>query len=270
MAVPHSLVTPDQGDHLTPPPTLTGAATRKAEEAAAEALLGHRFARPDLLREALTHRSAASVARATPARATPGRSAPGRGRAKGAGSNERLEFIGDRVLGLLIAEWLAERYAREQEGALGLRLALLVSQPVLAGIGERIGLPAVLTVASGEAHVGVRRLATVLADAMEAAIGALYLDGGLDVARGFVRQAWESAMEDQTAPPKDAKTALQEWAQGRGHPLPDYEIVSRTGPSHAPIFVIAVEIDGRRGSGTAGNKRAAEMAAATDLMGQLK
>jgi ribonuclease III len=222
---------------------------------AAEELLGHRFERPELLREALTHRSAARR---------------GRGQARGAGSNERLEFVGDRVLGLLIAEWLAERFPHEQEGELGRRLALLVSQPVLAGIAEEAGLPSALAVAPGEAKAGVRRRATVLADATEAAIGALFLDGGLDTARAFVRRAWDKAMTAQPAPPKDAKTALQEWAQGRGHPLPQYVLASRAGPSHAPVFVIEVSVAGRTGSGTAGSKRRAEQLAAEALLEALR
>ena len=110
----------------------------------------------------------------------------GRGRLRGAsGSNERMEFVGDRVLGLLIAEWLAERFPHEQEGDLGRRLAVLVSQPVLADVAETIGLGEALSVAPGEAKAGVRRRATVLADALEAALGALYLDGGLELARAF-------------------------------------------------------------------------------------
>lgn len=219
-----------------------------------ETILGHTFARPDLLREALTHRSAAHV---------------GRSRHKGAGSNERLEFVGDRVLGLLIAEWLAERFPDEQEGALGQRLGYLVSQPVLATVAEGIGLGAALDVAPGEARAGVKRQATVLADALEAALGALYLDGGLAPARIFVRRAFGAAMTAQAVPPKDAKTALQEWAQGRGLPLPEYIIASREGPSHAPVFVVTVTVAGATGSGTAGSKRAAEQAAATDLLGKL-
>ena len=217
---------------------------------AAEAVLGHRFGQPSLLREALTHRSAA------------------RGH-RGAGSNERLEFVGDRVLGLLIAEWLAERFPGEQEGALGRRLAWLVSQPVLAEIAADIALPATLSVAPGEARAGVRRRATVLADALEAAIGALYLDGGLEAARGFVRRAWGPVMEAQREPPKDAKTALQEWAQKQGLALPAYELASRQGPPHSPVFVVKVAAGGREGVGSAGTKRAAEQAAAVDLMRQL-
>ncbi len=224
--------------------------------ARAEAMLGHRFTRQDLLSEALRHRSAAHG---------------GTGRSRHAGSsNERLEFVGDRVLGLLIAEWLAEHFPVEQEGALGRRLAHLVSQPVLAAIADETGLPDVLAVAPGESKAGVRRRATVLADAMEAAIGALYLDGGIVPARDFVRRAWGSAMQAQAEPPKDPKTALQEWAQGRGHPLPGYEILSREGPPHAPVFVIGVAVAGKQGRGTGGTKRAAEQEAASDLLGQLK
>ena len=222
------------------------------QAARAEEILGHRFARPELLAEALTHRSAAQGARR-----------------HGGPSNERLEFVGDRVLGLLVAEWLAEHFPLEQEGALGRRLAHLVSQPVLAEIAEHAGLQDVLTVAPGESRAGVRRRATVLSDAMEAVIGALYLDAGLVPARRFVRRAWDAAMTAQTEPPKDAKTALQEWAQGRGHHLPDYLVASREGPPHAPVFVITVTVAGLTGQGTGATKRAAEQLAAADLLAKL-
>ncbi len=215
-----------------------------------ETILGHQFVRPELLREAMTHRSAVH----------------GRGRGRSRGSNERMEFIGDRVLGLLIAEWLAERFPREQEGDLGRRLALLVSQPILAEVAESIGLGDTLAVAPGEAKAGVRRRATVLADALEAALGALYLDGGLDRAREFVRRAWDSVMNRQGDPPKDAKTMLQEWVQARGRGLPAYAVVSRAGPPHAPEFVVTVTAGGFTGTGTAGSKRAAEQLAAQDLL----
>jgi len=213
-----------------------------------ETLLGHEFSRPGLLREALTHRSAA------------------RQHGSGSASNERLEFMGDRVLGLVIAEWLVERYPNEQEGELGRRLAHLVSQPVLASVAESIRLGAVLAVSPGEAKAGVKQRATVLADALEAALGALFLDGGLDRAREFVRRAWDQAMAAQSEPPKDAKTALQEWAQKRGLALPDYTIAERSGPPHAPAFTVTVSVDGRSGTGTAGTKRAAEQLAAEDLL----
>ncbi len=216
-----------------------------------EAVLGHAFKRPALLREALTHRSAAH----------------GRGRKHG--SNERLEFIGDRVLGLVMAEWLAERFPDEQEGELGPRLAYLVSQPVLAAVAETIGLDAVLSVARGEAKAGVTKRATVLADALEAALGALYMDGGLDVARDFIRRVWNGAMIAQADPPKDAKTALQQWAQKRGLALPSYHVTGRSGPSHDPEFDVAVTVGDLTANGRAGNKRAAEQLAAEALMERL-
>jgi ribonuclease-3 len=219
-----------------------------------EDILGHAFTRPELLREALTHRSAAH----SPSRR------------KGAGSNERLEFVGDRVLGLLIAEWLAERFPDEQEGGLGRRLGHLVSQPVLAEVAEQIGLGAALEVSPGEARAGVKRQATVLADALEASLGAMFIDAGLEPARNFIRRAFAEVMETQAAPPKDPKTGLQEWAQARGLELPHYIVASRAGPSHSPVFVVTVAVAGRTGSGTAGAKRAAEQLAATDLLVQLE
>lgn len=244
MAVRDTLVAPVLGHHLNQLPPV------------AEQILGHHFARPALLREAMTHRSAAPGVRG--------------GRLKGAGSNERLEFVGDRVLGLLIAEWLAERFPHEQEGGLGRRLAHLVSQPVLAAIADEAGLPAALSVSPGESRAGVRQRATVLADAMEAAIGALYLDGGIEVARRFVRRAWDAAMVAQLDPPQDAKTGLQEWAQARGLNLPEYTVAAREGPPHDPVFVIAVTIADKTGDGRAGSKRAAEQLAAENLLGKLK
>jgi ribonuclease-3 len=213
-----------------------------------EAILGHSFSRPELLREAMTHRSAT------------------RASARGRGSNERLEFIGDRVLGLLMAEWLIERFPHEQEGDLGRRLALLVSQPVLAEVAETIGLSAALHVSPGEAKAGVRKRATVLADALEAALGALYLDAGLDQARGFIRRAWDGVMTALADPPKDAKTALQEWVQARGLGLPAYQVTARSGPPHAPVFEVTVSAGNFSGIGTAGSKRAAEQLAAEALL----
>ena len=221
-------------------------------------LLGHEFKRPDLLREALTHRSAAQGSGRRRAHASNAQA-----------SNERLEFIGDRVLGLTMAEWLAERFPREQEGELGRRLAYLVSQPVLAAVAETVGLASVLSVSPGEAKAGVAKQATVLADALEAALGALYLDGGLDAARDFVRRAWHDAMVEQADPPKDAKTALQEWAQKRGKDLPVYEVTGRSGPPHAPAFTVTVTVGAVDASGTAGSKRAAEQRAAEALLIQL-
>ncbi len=214
-----------------------------------EIILGYHFQEPRLLREALTHRSAAGSSR---------------------GSNERLEFLGDRVLGLAVAVWLSELYPREQEGALGRRLAHLVSQPVLAHIADELGLPALLSVAPGEARAGVRRRASVLADAVEALLGAMFLDGGLEPVQRFVRARFAGAMIAETEPPKDAKTALQEWGQARALGLPVYDIESRDGPSHAPHFVMRVSLGGEVERGEAGTRRAAEQVAAQALLTRLK
>lgn len=214
--------------------------------AQAQALLGHVFVRPELLSEALTHRSAAG--------------------AKGVGSNERLEFIGDRVLGLVIAEWLIERFPNEQEGKLGPRLAVLVSKPSLAAIAEAHGVAAMLSVAPGEARRGVSAQANVLADALEAMIGALYLDAGLPAARDFIRRVMEDVVGAQGLPPKDPKTALQEWALKRALPLPAYTVVEQSGPSHAPSFVIQVAVGEASAQARAGAKRAAEQEAARSLL----
>ena len=222
----------------------------------AEAVFGHRFANPALLTEALTHRSAAHSRRP----------AHRRGERRGVGSNERLEFVGDRVLGLLVAEWLIERFPDEQEGELGPRQAQLVSRNVLAAIADHAGLSRMLDIGRNEAAAGVGSSANVLADAMEASLGALYLDGGLDAARRFVRTAWQPAMDAQVLPPKDAKTALQEWLMARGLALPLYTEQARSGPSHAPEFVIRVSGGGADAIGTAASKRVAEREAATALL----
>lgn len=216
-----------------------------------ETILGHTFNRPALLKEALTHSSVVHR----------------QGRKQG--SNERLEFIGDRVLGLVMAEWLIERFPREQEGDLGPRLAHLVSLPALAKVADTIGLADALSIGRGEARSGLAKRATVLADALEAALGALYLDGGLEVARSFVRRAWLDAMVGQVEPPKDAKTALQHWALKRGLGLPAYEVTARSGPEHAPNFTVTVFVGDSDGSGTAGSKRAAEQLAAEALLARV-
>ena len=215
-----------------------------------ETILGHEFARADLLREAMTHRSALY----------------GRRRRRAGPSNERMEFIGDRVLGLLIAEWLVERFPGEQEGALASRLAQLVSQPVVATIAKENGLGDALSIAPNEDRAGVRRRATVLADALEAAIGALYTDGGLGPARAFVRRVWAKVVEEQQEPPKNPKSVLHEWAMARALGLPEYAIETHSGPPHSPRFVINVTVGGLTGTGSAGSKRAAEQLAAEDLL----
>lgn len=224
--------------------------------------LGHRFIQKHLLEQALTHRSA--VAGRHHRR---GGKKPSQPLAKT--SNERLEFVGDRVLGLLMAEWLLEHFPKEPEGALGPRHAYLVSRNALAPIAEKIGVSEALRIAAHEEQANIRQLANVLADAMEALLGALYLDAGLEPARRFVRKHWSDAMKSQIEPPKDPKTALQEWVLARGQILPNYETQSMEGPSHAPRFTVTVTAMGRSGVGVAGSKRLAESAAASDLLRQL-
>ncbi len=208
---------------------------------ALEERLGHRFTDRALLERALTHRSAAG---------------------KGIESNERLEFLGDRVLGLVIAEWILERFPKEREGDLGKRLARLCSQEAIAPIAEAMGIAAALRVPPSEARGGVRERATVLSDALEAVLGALYLDAGLEAARRVIRREWEAAVEGQRRPPSSAKNRLQEWTLGRGLGLPEYRHLGAEGPAHAPRFVVLVRAAGREARGSGETKRAAEAAAA--------
>lgn len=208
------------------------------------ATLPHVFTRPELLVEALTHRSS------------------GDPRMRLLDSNERLEFLGDRVLALTMAEWLAERFPQEREGELGKRLARLVSAECLAGIAERMQLADALRLPPGERQTGLATRANVLADALEALLGALYLDGGLGPARALVRREWAEAIGQDAKPPASAKTRLQEWLQQRGHPLPEYVLVSTSGPPHAPTFAVRVQAAGRAADGMGESKRAAEQVAA--------
>lgn len=214
--------------------------------------LAHRFADPGLLRQALTHRSLLQ------------------GRNRGLASNERLEFVGDRVLGLVIAEWLVERFPGEREGGLGRRLAHLVNQETLAAVAHRIGIGEALIVPASEAATGVRRRATVLADACEALIGALYLDGGLAAARDFIRAHWADEVEAVAEAPRDPKTGLQEWAQARGLALPAYSILAAQGPSHRPRFTVAVTVGEESAEAEGVTKREAEKAAAAALLARLE
>ncbi|QDH13880.1 ribonuclease III [Formicincola oecophyllae] len=229
--------------------------------AAAQALLGkldYRFSNPALFEEALTHRSALS------------RHANRKGQQKGAGSNERLEFVGDRVLGLVMAQWLFERHPQDQEGALGGRHGYLVSRPVLAEVASAIGLPAALHVASHEEEAGVLKRDTVRADAMEALLGAVFLDGGLEPARSIVRRLWQTHVEEEKKPHKEPKTRLQEHLLGKAQGLPDYVVLSSEGPSHKPVFRVEVRGGGQRAEGVAGSKRAAETEAASALLAKLE
>lgn len=206
--------------------------------------LGHQFADPALLTHALTHRSAADA------------------RGGQLDSNERLEFLGDRVLGLVVAEWLVERYPEEREGNLTRRLSGLVATETLARVGEAIGLAEAIRIPPGEERAGLRARLTVMADAVEALLGAIYRDAGLDAARAVIRRHWAPLVEATPRPPVSAKNRLQEHTLGRGLGLPEYRLVSAAGPSHAPFFVVAVTAAGRSAEGAGDTKRAAEQAAA--------
>jgi len=217
------------------------------------ARLGHTFARPDLLVQALTHPSV--VQGRSPRRATP---------------YERLEFLGDRVLGLAVADMLLASFPDEPEGALARRHAALVRRESLARVAVSIGLDEAILVSKGEEEAGGRQNPALLADACEAVIGALYADAGFELAAHFIRTHWIPLMDESAAPPKDAKTALQEWAQGLGKPLPIYTVSGTEGPPHDPVFLVAVEVAGiEAATGSGSSKRAAEQAAAAALLERL-
>lgn len=212
--------------------------------------LDHTFAKPELLTQAVTHPSV--LQGRGPRKATP---------------YERLEFLGDRVLGLVVADMLFFRYPSEPEGALARRHAALVRRESLARVAAEIGLAQYLVLSKGEEDAGGRSNPALLADACEAVIGALFADAGFAVAQNFVRAMWAPLMEESAAPPKDAKTALQEWAQGLGRKLPVYRTVGTEGPPHDPIFLISVEVEGVDPVAAKGaSKRIAEQAAAAAML----
>lgn len=215
--------------------------------------LGHAFARPELLAQALTHPSV--VHGRAPRKVTP---------------YERLEFLGDRVLGLVVAEMLFHTFPDEAEGALARRHAALVRRESLARVAAVLDLGTAVELSKGEEETGGRANPALLADACEAVIGALFADAGFDIAAVFVRSHWRPLMEESAAPPKDAKTALQEWAQGLGKPLPVYTTVGMDGPPHDPVFKVSVAVDGTETvTGSGSSKRAAEQAAAAALLGKV-
>ncbi|CAK0760767.1 Ribonuclease 3 [uncultured Gammaproteobacteria bacterium] len=224
---------------------------------ALEVILGHRFVQPALLAEAVTHPSVAGTCR-------------GEGTASGLPPGqiyERLEFLGDRVLGLVMAEWLLERSPTETEGMLAKRHAAVVRREALGRVADEQGIGRFLRLSRGEEQGGGRGNPTILADACEAMIGALYLDGGLDAARGFIRGAWAEMISGPVRPPTDPKSELQEWAQARGLALPRYTVVRQSGPAHAPEFEISVAVDGvAPASGVGPSRRVAEKAAAIHLL----
>lgn len=221
-----------------------------AELQALEGRLGYSFERPDLLRRAVTHSSM---------------SGPGRE------DNQRLEFLGDRVLGLVMAEALLEDDRKASEGTLAPRFNALVRKEACADVARDIELGAALKLGRSEQMSGGRRKMALLGDAMEAVIAAVYLDGGFDAARALVLRLWGRRIDAVEDDAKDAKTALQEWAQARGLQPPQYIQTARSGPDHAPVFTIQARLSsGQTAEATAGNKRQAEQAAAKALLETLK
>lgn len=223
------------------------AAVRKLKEL--EGRLGYAFEDRALLKKALTH---ASVRQASAKRR----------------DNERLEFLGDRVLGLAVAELLSELYPAANEGQLARVYNRLVRGGTCAEVARSLDLGPSLVLSESEASSGGRDKETILADACEALLGAIFLEAGYDKARAIVRRHWGGKLDGSpAAETADAKSALQEWAQGQGLDLPQYEEVAREGPDHAPRFTAEVRIKGKKPArGEGASKRAAEQAAATALL----
>jgi len=221
-----------------------------ADLLAFSARIGHGFARPDLLSRALTH---ASIA--TPTRP----------------DNQRLEFLGDRVLGLVVAEALLMADRGASEGQLAPRFNALVRKETCADIAREIGLGEALKLGRSEMMTGGRRKDALLGDAMEAVIAAVYLDGGFAAARDMILRLWGARVHAVEADARDAKTALQEWAQARGLAPPTYAEVARDGPDHEPRFTVEARMaTGEAERAQAGAKRQAEQAAARALLARME
>lgn len=218
------------------------------------ATLDYNFTEPTLLVAAVTHPSRLGLVRNSPEK-----------------TYQRLEFLGDRVLGLVIADMLWQRFPDEAEGDLAKRHAGLVREEALAEVAHQINLGQYLRLSAGEADGGGRRNPTILADVCEAVIGALFRDGGLPAARAFIERHWSARIDSCASPPREPKTALQEWAQARGLPLPSYLVVGRDGPAHNPSFVVEVEVQGFAPEKAEGSsKRLAEKTAAATLLARLE
>jgi ribonuclease-3 len=221
-----------------------------AELAAFEVRIGHHFANPELLTRAVTHASMSSPTR---------------------GDNQRLEFLGDRVLGLVIAEALFNYDDTATEGQMAPRFNALVRKETCADVAREIGLGDVLRLGRSEMVSGGRRKNALLGDATEAVIAAVYQDGGFDAAKAVILHIWGDRIGKVDEDARDPKTALQEWAQARKLSTPRYVETARTGPDHAPIFTIAARLDtGAQAFATAGSKRQAEQAAAKALLAELE
>jgi ribonuclease III len=223
--------------------------TRRRGAAPVEDTIGYRFKDPDLLERALTHISAL------------------KGPQTRGGSYQRLEFLGDHVLGLAVSEMLFRAFPKANEGELSRRLADLVRGETCAEVARAINLGAALRLGTSENNAGGRARVAILADVCEALIGGVFLDGGYDAAFAFVERFWGERMRKPARPLRDPKTVLQEWAQARGLPTPSYREVERTGPHHDPEFRVTVMLPDRApAEGMGRSKRAAEQAAAATML----
>lgn len=220
-----------------------------AELTAFSTAIGHRFAQPELLVRALTHASISSPTRP---------------------DNQRLEFLGDRVLGLVMAEALLTADPDAPEGLLAPRFNALVRKEACADVARDCGLGDVMKLGRSEMMSGGRRKDALLGDAMEALIAAVYLDAGFDAARALILRLWGDRISAVKSDARDPKTSLQEWAQARGQQPPAYTETARHGPDHAPRFTVEVRLEsGEAEVAEAGSKRIAEQAAARALLARL-
>jgi ribonuclease III len=225
------------GDQLVP-------ADRSIAELAT--ILGHEFKRPELLERAVTHASAALET---------------------GESYQRLEFLGDRVLGLVMVDLLMRRFPDEAEGPLAKRLGRLADRDSLASIARSLSLADWIRVGEDGQTASITASDSVMADVLEAVLGAIYRDGGLEAARTAIEPLWAPLVAEQDTPPIDSKTELQEWVQARSLPLPNYQVVERTGPDHVPVFTVEVTVSGLTAArASAGSKRVAEQDAARALL----
>ncbi|HNQ92592.1 MAG TPA: ribonuclease III [Alphaproteobacteria bacterium] len=210
--------------------------------------LGYHFKNPDFLAQALTHASTAEDE-----------------------NYERLEFLGDRVLGLVVAEILYRCFPYENEGALARRHSALACTETLAGIARGLDLPDIVRTSQSEKNAGGSKQDNLLADCMEAIIGAIFLDRGYVACQEVITALWGDKIYTLMQPPIDSKTALQEWTQARKLGVPSYEIVNRDGPDHAPVFTICVSVEGHDPvKATGSSRRTAEKLAAQILYDRLK
>ena len=211
--------------------------------------LGHEFERPDLLIRALTHSSLSAPTRP---------------------DKQRLEFLGDRVLGLVLAEAVLDQDKDAPEGQLAPRFNALVRKETCADVAREIDLGAVLKLGKSEMKTGGRRKNALLGDATEAVIAAVYRDAGYEVARDMILRLWGERIAQVDADSRDPKTSLQEWAQARRMDPPTYQEIARSGPDHAPVFTVEVRTaSGASARAEAGSKRQAEQAAAKALLARL-